>query len=293
MTIFSLPLSAAARKLAAAGFLALCSAPALAQSHFGLWTELGAEREISKRFAIEAGAEFRAENDLKTAARWSGSLGASYKLLPWLKAGAAYTYIYSRSLEEAKRNYKKDGVTLNGWNVDHGFWRQRHRAHFDLTGKWEIGRFTLSLRERYQYTHYMAADARRDKYRDVLTPPAGVPEGAWTPPEGSHEYGGEFWGDCEFGTIDAKESKNKHYLRSRLAVEYNIRHCPLTPGASVELNNNLSDGLHLDKKRVMAGVEWKITKKHRLSLDYLFQTGADDDDEGDLHAVKVGYKFKF
>ena len=172
--------------------------------------------------------------------------------------------------------------------MDHGYWRNKHRAVFDLTGKVAAGRFTFSLRERYQFTHYRSTTTLRDKYRDEI--PANMID-AWTGEK--HCMEGRVFSKLKGPDVKEKESKNKHYLRSRLQVEYNIKHSPLTPYASFELSNNLSEGFSLDKKRVSVGTEWKITKKHRLEVGYVFQTGADDDDEGDLHAISLGYKFKF
>ena len=53
--------------------------------------------------------------------------------------------------------------------------------------------------------------------------------------------------------------------------------------------------MNLDKSRLTVGTEWKITKQHRIDLAYIYQNShdADDNDGGGLHAISVGYKFKF
>ena len=90
-----------------------------------------------------------------------------------------------------------------------------------------------------------------------------------------------------------RKAKNVHYLRSRLQMSYNIRHCPLEPFVSYEFSNDLGNALHLDKTRLMAGSDWKINKKHTLSVAYVYQNGADDDASNDIHVIDIGYKFKF
>ncbi len=213
---------------------------------------------------------------------WGVSCGADYKPWSFLKLSGGYAFLYDRSLQETKTNITGSGRE-NGYNVDHGFWRSKHRAYFDATGKVKAGRFTLSLRERYQYTHYMSTTCTRDRYRDN-------PQGGYNGP--IYEWNGEQFVNFE-QTERNKPSKNRHYLRSRLQVAYNIRHCPLEPYVSYEFSNNLGDGLHLDKTRLSFGMEWKINKKHGLSLAYLYQDGADDDGDNDIHVIDIGYKFKF
>lgn len=78
-------------------------------------------------------------------------------------------------------------------------------------------------------------------------------------------------------------------------MEYNIRHCAFTPYATFEFHNDLKESMDLDKSRLTVGTEWKITKQHRIDLAYIYQNShdADDNDGGGLHAISVGYKFKF
>ena len=291
----TLPMSFIRKSLLCLGLLSAAPLTALAGDDFGLWTSFGAQKDFSKKFSVEAGLDFRAEDKLRSVERWDFSLGATYKPFKFLSLGVGYDFIHQRNLQETKVTWGEDVASLtnpfisaDGINVDHGFWRNKHRAVFDLTGKVSAGRFTFSLRERYQFTHYRSTSTLRDKYRERIS--GSIVDG-WT----GDKY---FMGDYIFTRLkgpDVKEkkSKNKHYLRSRLQLEYNIKHSPLTPYASFELSNNLSDGFSLDKKRLSVGTEWIIPKKHRLEVGVVFHTGADADDEGDLHAISLGYKFKF
>lgn len=270
------------------GLIALAAvamfSPAAAQSgdDFGIWTDISAEKKLNKQLSVEGGVGFRAENDLASFTRWDVSLGLGYKPIKGLKFSAGYVYMYDRSLQEVKERYNSRGE-INGYNVDHGYWRSKHRGWFDVTGKVGFGRFSVSLRERYQYTHTMATETMRDKYRNPKQPGFNGP---------SHEMGG-----MEFMTfrqeMDQKGHKNAHYLRSRLLVNYNVRGVPLEPFVSYELSNSLTDGFSLDKRRFSVGADYKIKKKYKISLAYLYQNGADDDSADDIHVIDLGFKVEF
>lgn len=160
---------------------------AQADDDFGIWTGVEAEKKISNKFSVNAGVNFRTEQKLQSVGRWGATLGGDYKLIkgaagqPFsLKLGAGYSFLYARSPQEAEAKYNSSGI-VNGYNVDHGFWRSKHRAFFDVSGKVGIGRFTLGVRERYQFTHHMGADYLRDRYR-------GLAPGGFTGPV--YDWGG-------------------------------------------------------------------------------------------------------
>ena len=86
------------------------------------------------------------------------------------------------------------------------------------------------------------------------------------------------------------KSKARNVLRSRLQVDYNIRHCPVTPYVSAELTN----AWNIQKVRYAVGADWKITKQHIVGLGYKFQrVYKDGEDEPNLHVISLGYKFRF
>lgn len=289
------------RTAVAALMLAATALPAAAEDDFGIWTDLSAEKKINKQFAADLSVGFRAEDRLNHDTRWSVGTGLSYKPVKGLKLSAGYTLIRDFSLSEAKAKYNKVNGNLSGYNVDHGFWRTKHRFTFDISGKHTFGRLTVGLRERFQMTHSNSAKTLRDKYRKPLDLQPGFTGETWT-------YNGmEFieYNDVEvkdfiegvngLPEIDHKSGKTTHYLRSRLSAEYDIRHCPLTPYAAVEWSHSLDDAMALAKTRLTLGTDWKISKKHSVSLAYIYQDGAGDDDSGtnNIHVIEVGYKFSF
>ena len=261
-------------------------ATGLAGDDFGLWGDVTVEKKLNKKFSIDGGLGFRAEETASRATRYDASLGLTYKWNKHFRLGAGYVYLYSRSPLEVKTKYKEndndrpvpgpDGQPIyDGYNVDHAFYRSKHRLFIEAVGKVKAGRFEFSLRERYQFTHYMSAETLRDRYRLGADPTDHTRPG------------------YEETVTDFKPAKDKHYLRSRLQVAYDIPKCPVEPFVSYEFSNDLASSLALDKTRLRAGADWKINKQHKLSLSYIFEDGTDDDDGDRLHAIEIGYKFDF
>ena len=236
-----------------AALLMLCMAcPQLAaqSDDFGVWTSLAAKKKLSKAWTLSAEGEYRTRDGLSATERWAASLGATYRVASWLKADAGYTYIYSNHESE---------VTKKG-NIIPAYWYSRHRLTASLTGSLDLGRFALSLRERWQYT-----------YR----PECSVPK-----------YDGD---DGSQKADEVVKGKGKNVLRSRLQAEYNIAKCRFTPFASCELYHS-GDGL--EKTRWTVGTEYKINKKNGVEVYYRYQN-KNDDDEANGHVLGIGYTIKF
>lgn len=284
--------------------IALSSA---AQSDSGLWLGAEASYDITDRWSADLELGSRLEDGFSSFTRYDAALGVQYKPLKWLKLGAGYGFIRDYSAGEAPSIvYKKDPATggvrldsdgnpvVSGFNAESDYWRTKHRVFVDLTEKWKVGRFGFSLRERYQLTAYTPVSGVELKYRDELE--ADDLPGYTKPYVGPYvdAYGDEYF----YGLTDIKDkgAKTKHILRSRLAVDYNIRRCPVTPFASYELYNDLGDAFGIVRHRVSAGVDWNLTrdKRHALSLAYIYQHGAQEEaGNADLHVLSVGYKFSF
>lgn len=279
-----------------------------AQSEGGLWLGADASYDITSRLGAELEVGTRLEEGFSRFTRVDAALGFDYKLTRWIKVGAGYDVIgdYNGS-QELDVVYRKDpnspdGIrydsegnpVVNGYNQDATFWRPKHRTYFDLTGKWRAGRFSFSLRERYQYTYYAPVEDVVSKYREELEaddlPSYPNPYiGPFT-----DAYGDDYYYGLE--RIDDKKGKSRHYLRQRFGVEYNIRRCPVTPFASYEVANDLVDDFSLVRQRVTAGADITLTadKRHALSLAYIYQRGAHEETgAADMHIVSIGYKFSF
>ena len=261
----------------------VAAAPLIAQAQdtqdFGaLWTEVGVTKVFPYNLSLEAGVGFRSIDWMEHANRFDASLGLSYKLGKYLKFDLSYTFIERHYLEETKENYGNNSGRFNGYNIDAAHWAPRHRVSFDVTADkrfWKTLR--ISLRERYQFTHQAARDIDRIKLRDP-----------------SYDSEGNIIGfDEEEQTIKHKNAWDRHLLRSRLKFAIDKKGWKWEPFTSVEFHNNMGDSWHLDKIRTAIGTEYAVSKQHKVSAAYVFTHENDDDGNENIHALSIGYRFKF
>ena len=261
--------------------LPACSLLPIHADDFGLWTDAGISQDIGTTgLSADVDLGYRMYNNWKNVDRWNVGAGLSYDLTSFLKISAGYDFLYC--YQKSTRTEKYNGTTWKGYNIENSYWRPKNRFHVDLKGKTDIGRFTISLRERYQLTGYNSMDStiRKDKYRFNTQQNL----------DGTTSY--ILQGGYPESEMDSKSHKTKHYLRSCLEVEYNISHCPVNPYASFELSNNLSNGFSIDKRRYSIGADWKIAKGQHLSIGYVYTNGNDDDEDGNLHVIEISYNIK-
>ena len=263
----------------------LLAAPTFAQKdEFGAWLEVEGEKKITKRIDLSLGLGMRANDNLGEVSRANAFIGGSYKVCDYLKVAATYQYISDLSRGEVKEDFKKNSGKFNGYNVDEAFHRAKHRLSFDLSSKVKVGRFTFSLRERYQYTHSVSKDIERIRYRDDAASMPGFSGD-------TYPFGGYEWINREVGE-DHKGHKNNHLLRTRIGIEYDIKKCPLAPFATYEIKTQLQKGGATEETRLIVGADWKLNKKNTLTFAYIFND-AHYSDEANVHALSLGYKFKF
>lgn len=245
------------------------SAQTPSRSKFGVWTGASITKKLSHRWSVEAEGEFRTQDALNKVDRWSGSLGADYKLMKYLKLGASYTFLYTYNMDKWDGKYDDD--ELVGYNVTKAYWMPKHRFCFDATGSYGWKRFEFSLRERVQYTHNDSKTDSKDKMRFY-----GITDSL-------------FLKGTEDKTIDTKD---KWSLRSKFKIEYNIRRSSLAPFVSCEMYNDLKDQFAYQQLKIEVGSEIKINKHNSVDVSYLYCTSSDDD-EPDGHILCVNYAYKF
>ena len=270
---------------------ALLSLPLCAQDDLGLWAGAGIEKGFGKGFDIGAGGEFRWKGEHTD--RFSVDLSASKRLYRneaktfAIKAGLSYKFSEIFYFREIKYAGSKGDEIPNGmpesYYVDNGYiynilnshWRARHRITASLSAKQEIGRLTLSVKERYQFSFMDSISVPMDAYRFVYNHKVDD----WTLGLSYH---------------DKKHKKIKHsqILRSGLEAAYNIPDWKFDPYCGIEFFNDIEDRLALDKSRLTGGIEWKITKAQSLKMEYIWQDKADDD-EAAGSAISLSYKFNF
>ncbi len=116
--------------------LAIAGAGLYAQeSDHGSWLSVELSKDLTRKAGLEFEEEIRLFKNLSEIDRFSTSLGVTYSLYKFLKAGAGYAWLYDHDVKDA-------------------YWENRHRVYLHLTGKVDWRRFTFSLRERFQSTAY-------------------------------------------------------------------------------------------------------------------------------------------
>ncbi len=241
----------------------LCLLSGYFASAQSLWLSPEADFRITK--GLSAGVEFdyRTLDGVSGSDRFAGTVSLEYKPIKYLKLTGGYSYIYKYTEAE----------WTSGGNWKEPYWNTRHRGFVAATGIFKTGRFTFSLRERYQYTHVNEITIKKYKSDDDTCKLKTDSE--WNP-----KY--------ELKTIDAK---NKQVLRSRLKGEYNIRRSPFSPYISAEVYNDLTSNFAYNKTRVMIGSEIKIDKHNSFDLFLGYMNKADDDDLNGW-IIGLGYSFK-
>ena len=244
----------------------------------GLWTEVGVTKALPHNLSAGLELEHRTIDWFDESSRWNVGLGLNYKLNKHWKFGVGYTFIDKHYPEKVKDHFGSNSGKWNGLNIDEANWATRHRIAFDAsyTHKfWKTLRITV--RERYQYTHQAARDVDRIKLRDPL-----------------YDGDGNMVGleDTTY-TTDHKSHKNRHLLRSRLKLSIDKKGWKWEPYVSLETHNNFADNMHLDKIRTTVGVDYRINKQHEVGVGYIFNHENDDDGNYNIHAISIGYNYKF
>ena len=246
------------KRLAIIATLLILTMPAAHADDLGMWLGATIEKKLSKQMSVAVDGEWRLRDNISATDRFSVGVEADYKIMPWLKADAGYKYLHSR---------QPRALSNSGNYIYNTYWYPRHRIFASLEGTWKLKRLKLSLRERWQYTYRPEFVRHRMNINELSS---------------------------GYGTVsdNAKEGKAQNYLRSRLSAEYNIRKCPLSPFASVEMFNGWSIG----KVRYSIGTDYKLDKHNSLKLYYMFSDRKaydTDDDITDSHIIGIDYKYSF
>lgn len=227
-------------------------------------------------------------------------------------------------------NYRGYNDALrNDTRVDEAFWRQKHRLYVDVAYTHKLWKtLRISVRERYQMTVVPKRTISRTrtriktttKYREPLydgdfnlngyeeitkywqegdiiyAQDVTDPSNLGTPVDATASWLAEH-DDSYLNTVETydhvKRSKTLHGLRSRLKLSIDKKGWNWEPYVSAEAHNSLSDGMHLDKIRATVGVDYSISRQHKVGLGYVFNHENDDDGNRNIHAIAVGYNFKF
>ncbi len=84
---------------------------------------------------------------------------------------------------------------------------------------------------------------------------------------------------------------SEQFMRYRAKVDYNIRHCKITPTVSIEAFEQCGDGALLYKMRYATGFDIKLSKQSTIGVDYKFEMHCLEYQNNNIFGV--GYKHKF
>lgn len=236
----------------------LSTAPAYAQSDWGGSYNLEFSKKIGKKLTLSFEEEYRTRNNFRSTERFMTTIGADYKLNRFLKIGADYTLI----------NIDTQDNQFYDWEV-------RHRWSAFITASHKIGRFKISLREKFQQTYRMGV-------------PSCETDSTYNTDEARWEY-------------EQKERSNpKKMLRSRLQVSYDIKKSKFEPYAAIELSHLIDDPINtgLARVRYTVGTDYKLSKHSKLNLFYRYNdekttNRKGDEYDPDSHYIGVGFSHEF
>lgn len=186
---------------------------------------------IADGFHLEIQEEGRFCDSFTTFEKSYTTVGLSYKILPFLKVGASYSYILAL----------KDGE--EGTDA---FWRTRSRFSGDITGTVHAGYLKFSLRERFQYTHpnYDVNVYQRPENLMALRSRLKV----------SYELPGK--------PLEPYVSAElRHQLNAVDPESLSTRKISSTNPATVSY-----DKVYMDRVRASVGVEWRLDKRNWLDF---------------------------
>lgn len=214
---------------------------AQATDDFGIWTTIEVEKSLSKKWSVNGELEFRTKENLEEIARIAAKIGGEYSIIKNLKVGAAYQFQYFHDLKYAD-------------------YQPRHRFIGYMQGKQKWGRFTFSLRERFQVTYKDDSDRIKSS-----------------------------------GKIDTYKMDPEWHWRNRLKVAYDIPKSIFTPSLSVEsfyqLNN--PDGNQFDSMRYTLSLGYKLNKKSVINLSGIYDHEMNVDDPENRYILELGYVYSF
>jgi hypothetical protein len=223
--------------------LALVAFPLFAQDvDNGLWTTLDIKKKLKYGLALSLSEEYKMRDNFSNTDKLETTLDLSWKPLEFLKGGISYCRIdYNHP---ANNNHPTE------------YWELRHRYIVYVAGDYDLGRFNVSLREKFQQTNRVGvvADENKSNPSNVLRSKIEV------------DY-------------NIKKSPLTPYAGVEVFYAFNEPDGVQNPASTAmvtEIRNSI-------------GVEYAINKRLALDAGYLFcMEKGWDDDVTDANGIKVG-----
>lgn len=197
--------------------------------------------KVMKGLHLNASEELRfVDSSTKSLVRSYTTVGASYKICPYLKAGAGYSFIACTKT--------KDDVTSP---------LLRHRLYAELQGMYSFGNFKLSLREKVQGT------VRTGEFNPYQEPKTAY-----------------MLRSRIKLAYDKKKFAWKPYASFEVSNTLNaVNFVDSWNGVALVGDDVLYNDVYVNRLRTRLGVDWRLTKRSSLDLYLLydFKRGKDID----------------
>lgn len=217
--------------------------PLLAQDvDNGLWTTVEIKKKFKYGIALSLSEEYKLRENVSNTDKLETTVDLSWKPLSFLKGGISYCRI--------DYNHAPNNSNLTE------YWELRHRYIAYLTGSYDLGRFSLSLREKFQQTNRVGvvADQNKSNPTNVLRSKLEV------------DY-------------NIRKSPLTPYASVEIFYAFNEPDGIQNPSSTkmvTEIRNSI-------------GLEYAINKKLAIDAGYLYCSETDwDDDVRDANNIKVG-----
>ena len=93
-----------------------------------------------------------------------------------------------------------------------------------------------------------------------------------------------------YSDFDNETEDKTNYLRYRFGTDYSIKGSKITPYASIEFFQKMSNGL-ISKTRYSLGAEYKLNKHNALEIGYALDQKHKKEENNNI--VELNYKYKF
>jgi len=207
---------------------------------FGLWTTLDLSKKLDNGLKLAFEEEYRLRNDLMTTDKFQSTFELSYKLGKYFTPGVSYTlinYYHPRDDEHA-----------------HNYWETRHRFNVFGEGEVDLGRFTLSLRERLQTTYRVLDSLSSAKINPKLM---------------------------------LRSKVGLTYNIKGIPLE------PFAFAEFHHLLNKQNEPFAYEKYRLGCGLKYTYKKTISVKLGYLYTAESDKEEGEKANVLTVGFGYKF
>ena len=177
-----------------------------------LWTSIDIKKKFNHGLALSFEEEYKLRENFSNTDKFETTIDLSWKPLSFLKGGIAYCRI----------DYNHPANNNNTAE----YWELRHRYIAYLMGSYDIGRFSLSLKEKFQQTNRVGVNASANKsnptnvIRSKFEVDYNIKKSSFTPYASVEVF---YTLNEPNGVQDPSATKMVTEIRNAIGVEYSIK----------------------------------------------------------------------